>query len=339
MFSLLVHEYGHALTAAFFGARPVITLEAFGGNAAYNASGMTDKERFFITLGGPLLESVLIALSYYLLKANIFDSYYTRYFLYVTFELNILWVALNLIPIAPLDGGHLAQYFLKKWFGDKGYFFSILLGICSAVLIAPYLFYQRYLFFGALLVILGFQNYQALQKFRVSFNISPFELYMRGLEAVKNNNFKTGQAYFKKLLSSKDTQFKHFAIEALAKLYIEQNRPKLAYKLLLSADPQHLKEGKCLLCKLAFDFNNNELIRQHSREIYEIEPTYETALLNSKAFARLNDPNLSGAWLFTATQFRSFPKETLEPLIHSPIYQSVIHQDLFKKHLEKIELN
>jgi len=32
-FSLLVHEYGHALTALYFGAKPTVILEAFGGKA------------------------------------------------------------------------------------------------------------------------------------------------------------------------------------------------------------------------------------------------------------------------------------------------------------------
>lgn len=50
--SLLVHEYGHALTAAYFGAKPTITLEAFGGRAEYSSFGISRKKQLLITLYG-----------------------------------------------------------------------------------------------------------------------------------------------------------------------------------------------------------------------------------------------------------------------------------------------
>ena len=41
--SLLVHEYGHALAALYFGAKPEIHLEAFGGTTKYSSVGSGKK--------------------------------------------------------------------------------------------------------------------------------------------------------------------------------------------------------------------------------------------------------------------------------------------------------
>ena len=152
---LLVHEYGHALTAMYFGARPSITLEAFGGQAEYMNARMGFKEQFLITLNGPLFESLLIFLSYYLLQTHVFVGLpYVEYFLHVMMRLNILWCLLNLIPIAPLDGGMLLRYALESKFGENGVKASHLVRFGLRGGGGPYLFYQGF-FFWSLVLIFG----------------------------------------------------------------------------------------------------------------------------------------------------------------------------------------
>jgi stage IV sporulation protein FB len=305
IFSLLVHEYGHALTALYFGARPAITLEAFGGNAQYNSSGITPKQRFLITLNGPLLEAVLIVLAYSVLKSGVFSHHpYIQYFLDVTVRLNILWCLLNLIPIAPLDGGHLVRYMLERKFGPKGYRASLLLGLACAAVAVPYLYLHGFFFFATLLLIFGLQNFQTLRHERpASGQDNHFSCYIKAIAAINNHEMERAKELLKKPLKSKDASIKYAAIEALAKIHFQENERQKAYDLLSKADPQFLKEGKCLLCKLAFERHDYELVSKYSRDIYTIEPSYEIALLNSKAFAHLNDPALSNAWLETASQF------------------------------------
>lgn len=165
--SLLVHEYGHAITARYFGFRSSITLEAFGGYAEYNSRGVTFRQQFLITLMGPLFESVLILQSYILLQCGIFENYYVQYFLYATMRLNILWCLLNLIPVSPLDGGQLVRAFLEKYFRYSGYKASILISMISTIILAPYLYFQGYTFFSILLLIYGFQNFQLWQESKI----------------------------------------------------------------------------------------------------------------------------------------------------------------------------
>jgi Zn-dependent protease len=331
--SLLVHEYGHALTALFFGARPTITLEAFGGQAQYNGYGMTRKQQFLITLNGPLLESLLIVVSYGLLKCDLFENSYVRFFLYATMRLNILWCLFNLIPMAPLDGGHLLRYLLENRFGQKGYRASVIIGLLCAAIAVPYLFYQGLYFFAGLLLIFALQHLQILKTAAPpSRSETPFNAYMKSQDAIKNNDLSRAKDILKRLLKSKDASIKCSATESLAKLYDLENQSDKSYELLLRAEHRTLKEGKKLLCRLAYERKNYELVGKYSRDIYAIDPSFETALLNSQAFAQLNQPALSGAWLYTASQFGDHTQPIIADLLKHPAYDLVRDQDAFKSH-------
>ena len=80
---IFVHEYGHALTAYFWKGEPTIVLKAFGGITHWNGKGST-KRKFFITLAGQLLGSVLILVAQSLLWMKLFDNYYIIVFLHGT---------------------------------------------------------------------------------------------------------------------------------------------------------------------------------------------------------------------------------------------------------------
>lgn len=51
--SILVHEYGHGLTARAFGASPSILLHAFGGLCFYQADRQSPRQRLAVLLWGP----------------------------------------------------------------------------------------------------------------------------------------------------------------------------------------------------------------------------------------------------------------------------------------------
>jgi stage IV sporulation protein FB len=335
IFSLLVHEFGHALTAQHFGAQPSITLEAFGGRAHYSNARMSATQDFFITLNGPLFESLLIFLPYFLLKMGAFDAHpYMRYFLYATMRLNLMWCLFNLIPICPLDGGYLLRNLLERKWGDKGTRISFFIGLSSAFLAVPLLFFLGYSFFAVLLLVFGLQHLRFFRKAAPT----AFQSYLASQEAIKAQDFSRAKTLLKRLLKSQDSLVQQKAVEALAKLYIEEHETQKAYDLLLTADPKTLKEGKCLLCKLAFARKNYQLVGNHAREIYAIEPTFEIALLNSQAYAALNEPAPAGAWLHTASQFGSYTINILKEQVEKEVYAPVREHEAFKKYRDKIFL-
>lgn len=335
--SLLIHEYGHGLTALYFGKNPEINLVAFGGNTTYNSYKITQKQDFFITLNGPLFQSLLILLAFYLLKSNIFYNYYLRYFLHITMDFNIFWCLVNLIPLYPLDGGHLMRSLLTMKFKEKGLKISLIISSSCSVLGSTYFFTNNYFFFAILFFFYGIQNYQEFTRNRFHIKQSDFSKFNDGIKASDNNELKKAKSIFKKLLKKNtNTNIKFSALESLADVLYKEKENKKAYNMLLNSDHNYLKKGKCLLCKLAFYEKNYELIKKYSVDIYEIEPSYEIAILNSKAYACLNNPELSGGWMKTASLFEDSKKDELIDIIKDTIYDKVRNQSSFKTNVKDL---
>ncbi len=319
--SLLVHEYGHALTASYFGAKPSISLEAFGGRSEYNTYRISSRQQFWITLNGPLLQSSFIFIPYLLLKIGVFSgNYYLQYALVATLQFNILWCVMNLVPIIPLDGGRLLGFLLEKKYKTESLKISSLIGVCCAITLIPVLCYYKLFFFAVTILFLGWQNWKVFSSFQKE---SQFSLYQKALRSIEENNLKLAESLLKKLLHSKDVKIKNAAAESLAKVYFQENKEKKSYELLLQADQESLYEGKFLLCKLAFQQKNYKLVAEHSRKIYQYKPCYEVAILNSKAFACLGDAYYAGAWLLTASNFSEDSKEKARQLLETSLYDTV----------------
>jgi Zn-dependent protease len=334
-FSLLFHEYGHALTALFFGRNPEINLVAFGGNATYNGIGLSDKQQFLITLNGPLFTAFLVFLSYVCLQFHFFHNYFANYFLFQTMRLNIFWGLANIIPLYPLDGGHLLRYFLKARFGDeKGLRISLTIGNVCAVLASTYFFCTQCYYFGFIFLYYGFQNLQAYNHQK---QVGPnnFSLFHDGVAAANNNDMENAKSIFKKLLKSKDSYYRTSATEEMAHLLYKEGKNKEAYRLLRKEDPETLKKGKCLLCQLAYEEKDYALIERFSREIYEIDSTFEMALLNSKAFACLHQPELAAGWLCTAARFNEAPIQTIDDVLYDPTFDTVRNSNAFKHYIQQ----
>jgi stage IV sporulation protein FB len=305
-FSLLIHEYGHALTALYFGAKPWIVLEGLGGKAYYNDFKISDKERFIVTLNGPLLESLLVVVPYALLNLGLFSSFpLIESILTLTMKINFLWCVFNLLPVAPLDGGYLLQYLLEKKWGDLGTKVSQWIGILAASSGATWLFCQGSFFFGTLLLLFGWNYFQELRRDWRLPKRSNFRCHMKAAKAIQDHKLDEAKSLLKKLLKVQSPSMKYSAVESLAKIYLEEGKSQKAYDLLINADPAFLKEGKCLLCRLAFERGNYKLIAEYAQEIYAIEPSYEIAVLNARAFAHLEERELSEAWFATAAQFET----------------------------------
>lgn len=130
----LIHELGHALTARRFGARSAITLNLLVGWATYAAPRpLSRRQRNLIGLAGPLTQIVvalpLLVITYLLLPGSgspealaILRTGTTT----VAFDVwqGAVWAGiiiglLNLLPLWPLDGGHVVDSFLTGALGEN----------------------------------------------------------------------------------------------------------------------------------------------------------------------------------------------------------------------------
>jgi stage IV sporulation protein FB len=105
--SVLIHELGHALTARSFGANCQITLQAFGGFAAYSGVRMSRARSFLITAAGPGIQIVLGLAVMLLFRVLPDHNSFGAYFLFELMLISFIWAILNLLPVLPLDGGQM----------------------------------------------------------------------------------------------------------------------------------------------------------------------------------------------------------------------------------------
>lgn len=203
MVSILVHELGHAIAFRYFGIESHIVLYHMGGLAiptagfSFNRSGsrrrLNHLDHIVISLAGPgfqfisaiLVGAIANALGVFVPTAAEWFEWlaplgvpnpWTRQGLSIdnpwTFAIfnfyvlvSIWWPLFNLLPVYPLDGGHVVQHTAALIRRTDGYNEAHWIGAAVGFLVA-FWFYQRGSGINALLFLsLAMNNVQALQRF------------------------------------------------------------------------------------------------------------------------------------------------------------------------------
>lgn len=171
---VLIHESGHAAMAYSFGWRiKRIQLLPFGGVAEVEEHGNKPyQEEALVVLAGPLMNAIMIGVSWLLLKLNVWELAFVIQFI----EYNLIILVFNLLPIWPLDGGKLVQLALSLMFPYKRairyslisstFFLVLYLGVVSA-------FFYTYFYLWSVAVFLIVSLYLEARQ-------SPYQ-YMRFL--------------------------------------------------------------------------------------------------------------------------------------------------------------
>ena len=108
--SILAHELGHAFAARSLGARPHIVLHGMGGLTSYAPPRPpTRLEAIGVSLAGPAAGFGLgvVVLVAALLAPTPADGSLGELALRATIYINLAWGFVNLLPVLPLDGGHI----------------------------------------------------------------------------------------------------------------------------------------------------------------------------------------------------------------------------------------
>ncbi|MCW8129825.1 MAG: M50 family metallopeptidase [Planctomycetota bacterium] len=115
--SILLHEFGHALTAKKFGAYNVRVVLYHLGGLAIHEGFLTTTRRVIVLLMGPgagfVLWGAVFGLAYAVDFRNLPLSPDGRYYLVLAVAyllwINGIWGLVNLIPVYPLDGGQILK--------------------------------------------------------------------------------------------------------------------------------------------------------------------------------------------------------------------------------------
>jgi Zn-dependent protease len=187
LLSILVHEFGHAAAMRSYGIYPSIVLYGMGGLTirgpqAYRSREPGPNGNILISLAGPAAGFGLAALLYGILRFAHYDivisiglprlvaidmplvvSAGLTDFVYDLFQVNILWGMINLLPIIPLDGGHIAGEFFQQASPSNGIRLTLMVSAFTAILLAMVAGVQWHDWFIAFFFgYLGFISIQAL---------------------------------------------------------------------------------------------------------------------------------------------------------------------------------
>jgi Zn-dependent protease len=177
---VLLHEFGHAAAIKFFGFGPSrIILQGFGGVTINERRGNSaPAPSIWISLAGPAASLALAGVSLALLygysmfvlgqppTADISNYGLVGRLLSVMSIINVIWAVFNLLPINPLDGGHVVLHALRmKYPRRQAMYYSALSSLIAIGLLGVFVLFVTP---NALLVILfagifAFQNWQILQ--------------------------------------------------------------------------------------------------------------------------------------------------------------------------------
>lgn len=136
--SILVHELGHAIVGRRLGLRPQgILLHGFGGLCQYGRSPRPS-EGVYSSAAGPAAGLALGVVAWVVnLALGGMLPHQVGWLLKQLVWINIFWSLFNLLPMYPLDGGHLLWYGLRlKVPGGRAWKITRWVGIATAVLVA-----------------------------------------------------------------------------------------------------------------------------------------------------------------------------------------------------------
>jgi Zn-dependent protease len=138
--SILLHEMGHIMMGRLFGSHGHIVLYSFGGLAIPDRRLSKRYQRILVSFAGPLIQLVLAA---FLIVVGLIahargyhaPNNVTEVYVYLL-EINLFWPVLNLLPIWPLDGGHISREICTFFSTRQGVRISLFLSIGVAGVLA-----------------------------------------------------------------------------------------------------------------------------------------------------------------------------------------------------------
>ncbi len=332
-FSVLIHEFGHALTAVAFKQEAKIQLVALGGLTSYEGPKLKFWQQFIIVFNGPLFGFGLFLAATLLLQLDL--TQWPRLFaiLKITQIANLFWSIVNLLPVLPLDGGQLLRIVLEAAFGVKGYKAALLIGAVLSAAFACYFFLVGGFLIGAFFFLFAFQSFDLWRKSRLA-TVQDRDDDLKhkiddGERALAEGRNADAEKIFSEVRSrTKDGLLFFASSQYLAFLHMHAGRKKEAYDLLLPIEKNIADESRCLLQQLAAEAGNWELVARLSAECYQVAPTQEMAVRNARAFAYLRQPKPAGGWLQTAWQYGGLQ---LEKILAEQEFQAIKEDPDFRQ--------
>lgn len=331
--SVLIHEYGHALTAICFKQKTRIQLVALGGLTSFDGPKLKFWQQFLITFNGPLFGFGLFLLATYALTFHWGPA--VTIVLKYTQIANLFWTIINLLPVLPLDGGQLLRIILEAFFGVKGFKAALLVGAILSALISLYFFMLQGFLIGAIFFLFAFQSFDMWRKSRFATSSDrddgTTELMTKAEIALQEGRKEDAKKLLYEIIEKAPKSLMALAsAQYLAYLLMQEKKHEEAYQILLPIKSQLSDDALPILHTLAAEHKNDSLVCELSADVYQTAPTQKGALANARSFARLGKAKEAGGWLQTALQYGGL---TLSTLLQEEAFAKVKNDPQFTQFL------
>ena len=303
--SILVHEFGHALTAKGFGQDVKIELIAFGGATIPSGPSLSKPKEFLVVLAGPLFGFGLFLLSSALMHVSFFQNPIALNILGGFRLINLFWTIVNLLPILPLDGGQLMRIIFESIFGPKGKRIALLSSLALAIVFGLWFLVVGYFIIAILFFLFAFQNFELARLTKgISKNDDNDELKEALISAEtamlggKNDVAQRHLEYIR--AHTKEGIIYTLATEYLAQIKSKHGSSNEVYDLLNPIQQSLSDPSKIILQKAAFDMKDYTTTLNLSGPSFQADPSIEVAVLAAKASAALGLVKASIGWLSSA---------------------------------------
>jgi len=189
LFSLLVHELGHALAYRWFGQSAQVVLYHLGGLTIPTAWGgrgaRRPQQRLMVSAAGPLaqfalaavivaalkvagyaapfpLPSVGVALGLY--EGTEIGSRFLYALVFFLLQINIFWPLLNLVPVPPLDGGQIVREGLLTLGVADAVRIATIIGVVAGGFVTWWSFTHGQQYLGIMFAMLTVSCFQSLSE-------------------------------------------------------------------------------------------------------------------------------------------------------------------------------
>jgi stage IV sporulation protein FB len=338
--SVLVHEYGHALVSVAFGQRAKINLIAFGGLMTPSGKKLALFKEFLVAGAGPFFSFLLFVLSSLALLFLPITSPIAISSLQLFRFINLFWTFVNLMPILPLDGGHMLRIAIEGISKRNSYKIASYVSLIFATLLAVASFLLGWFIMGAIFFLFVFQNFDTIQKLK---NYSQEDLHedlQRDIELIEhllqNKQEDEARKRLKNLLNKTKQGVIHtLASQYLAKIYAAKKEWKKVYDLLNPIENELHDVSQFLYLQSSYYVEDYEKVIELSGSCFRQMQIHQVALFVSHAYAKLFEVQNCILWIKTALSFRQI---TLEHVLKDKSYDSIRGNELFEEFIKQQEI-
>lgn len=300
--SLLIHEFGHALTALFFQQEASVYLVAFGGLTVRRGKKLKLWQEFCVILNGPLMgmAAFLLAslLQLWLKQLPALSVKALELFLFI----NFYWSLLNLIPLVPLDGGRLMLILFESVLGLRGMRAGLITSFLLSLGLAVFFFTQG-VHLPALLVLLF--SFESLRDWLASRKIrgedrdeQTISLYEQAQLCLHKGNMKEAVEKLQEVrLRAKAGVYHLRSSVDLASILSRSGEVEQAYLLLAPLRHQLEQEAVELFHELAFQMGEWKEATVAGMKSYRQAPQFRKAFQLALCHARLGELPAVMGWL------------------------------------------